>query len=562
MKYSFLYCLLAFVISNLFNVSFAKVNPDNGNFDVKYTDFIVFNNGINIEFSRTYNSRSSYIRGYFGVGWSSDMEGYLQIEKNNISYFEGGGGNLIRFEPVPNKAKTWSSEVLGKQYLNLTPAGYVLENSNGRKFLFDLQGRMKKISDNNKNYIEFVYEKATYPVMIKDNFNNQVRLTWKVFGAFPRITLIERNENKARYEYNALGDLVRAEGVDGVPYVYSYDDEHNLIKITYQSGAYKELSYNKIRDWVVHFRDMDGMVTDYEYFSDSIDPENKFGTIVTQFKEGSSKKEQARFWYEFRRRPNNTSYKYRSVTVMRVIDNNDLESINEFIQTGFIPQKVPYTFTESFYTQCCGTPLSISLWNESSNYSFPTQASNVSWTQTAKKKNVTQFEYYTEGEIAGFLKKKVLASGEVLAISYDSLLKKVSELKRGNKLIKYQYDKDGNPLNISDFGSNNKFSIQYGLKGEIDSVKIVPMNGNSLRIVFFRYNADGLPIEIKEKFGKQEERLQVTYLPNGQINQMLNSKGRTIASRTEKEAAKRISETFIMLMGLIKPSGLTLGPEG
>ncbi len=541
---------------------FARVNPDNGNFDVKYTDFIVFNSGMNLEFSRTYNSRSAHIRGYFGVGWSSQMEGYLQIQKDSVAYYEGGGGNMLRFEPVKGKKDFWASDVLGKQNLTLNQSGYVLENSNGIKLLFTKEGRLSKVFDNNKNYVEYTYSKAGVPEIVKDNVGNQVQLKWATFGGFPRIVQIKRNDNVARYEYNKLGDLIKAEGMDSVPYAYSYDDEHNLTKILYQNGTYKEISYNKIRDWAIKFRDIDGRVTENEYFADSVDPENKFGTIVTNYKEGSKQKEQARFWYEFRRRPDGSPYKYRSVTMMRIIEDVNYEAMTEFSTTGVIPEKVPYTVTETFYTQCCGTPLNISSWNEASNYKFSDSPSDIKWTQTNQKKNVTRFDYYNEGEFTGFLKKKVFSNGETLSLIYKPSLKKISEFKRGDRRIQYEYDKEGNPVAIVDDKAQKRFVLSYGLKGEIASVKEFPLKGNNPRLVYFRYNAEGLPVEIKEKLGKKEDTLQVSYLPNGRINQVLNSKGRSVASKEEREAARRISETFTNLVELLKPSGLSLGPEG
>jgi YD repeat-containing protein len=554
--------LLVFSLLLLSFSAQARINPDNGNFDVKYTDFIVYNSGMNVEFSRTYNSRSAHVRGFFGVGWSSQMEGYLQIEKEKISFYEGGGGNLIRFEPVKGQAKKWSSDTLGKQHLTLGPKGYVLENTNGLKYLFEKSGRLSRIADNNNNHIEFVYGKNNVPEVVKDSAGNQVKLEWKVFGAFPRIVQIKQDKNVARFEYNKFGNLIKAEGMDGVPYTYSYDDEHNLIKISYQNGTYKQISYNKVRDWAVKFRDIDGATSEYEYFADSIDPENKFGTIISQSREGSSDKEQARFWFEFRRRPDGSLFKYRSVTMMRDPNNLSYEAAQQYMMTGQLPTTLPYTVTETFYTQCCGTPLTIAAWNEPSSYNFSSSSGDIKWTQTTQKKAVTKFDYYTDGEFVGFLKKKVLSSGESISLTYKPTLKKIAELKRGDRAIAYDYDKDGNPIAIVDQKAKKRFVLAYGMKGEISSVKEFPLSGKNARLVYFRYNAEGLPVEIKEKFGKREDTLQVSYLPNGRINQILNSKGRSVASREERDAAKRISETFTNLVELLKPSGLSLGPEG
>src|SRR5687767_7406963 len=75
----------------------AGVNVNNGNFYITYTDFIVYTPGLPIEVTRTYNSRSSFVPGKFGVGWSSEMDSYIKFENKDIVYFEGGGGNVLRF---------------------------------------------------------------------------------------------------------------------------------------------------------------------------------------------------------------------------------------------------------------------------------------------------------------------------------------------------------------------------------------------------------------------------------------------------------------------------------
>src|SRR5690606_20369349 len=139
-------------------------------------------------------------------------------------------------------------------------------------------------------------------------FNNQIKIVWKEFGSAPRIIRIERDAQKATYTYNANGTLIKAIGMNGVPYEYKYDDEFNMTRISYRDGTYKAMSYNKVRDWVTEFRDQSGLTTGYTYISDNLDPENKFGTVVTQSQEGSKDKATSRFWYEFRKRADGTRY--------------------------------------------------------------------------------------------------------------------------------------------------------------------------------------------------------------------------------------------------------------
>lgn len=509
----------------------AGINVNNGNFYVAYTDFSLPTAGMNIEITRTYNSRSNYVKGYFGVGWSSEIEGYIVVEKKAIVYFEGGGGNIVRFEA--NKAgNLWTNGVYGNQSIRKLKASYVLQTSFAKELHFDQKGRLVKIADRNKNYIELVYSNDR-PQLLKDNLNNQIKLTWKDFGKAPRITLIERGETKARYEYSAAGDLTLATGTDAIPYSYSYDDEHNMTKILYKDGTFKEMAYNKVRDWVTKFRDRDKMVTSYDYFADNLDPESKFGTVVSRFLEGSKEKDTSRFWYEFRRRADGTRYNYKSVSWIRKV------------------------VTETIYTECCSTPLVISQWKGEEPKKG---ASNESWTVATGPKRSTFFEYYTDG----LLKKKTTPDGTVTLLTYDPKSQKVSSVAKAGRKVEYNYDDRGNLAWAFDSRENKRLDLTYDLKGRI-TVVLEQKQGTRLqkRTVFFRYDPSGKPVEIKEKNGDGKEGIiRIAYDRAGVVSGIFNASGRAIASENEMAAASRMASTFENLIEIVQPAGVTLTPEG
>jgi YD repeat-containing protein len=256
----------------------AGVNVNNGNFYVAYTDFLINNPALSLDVTRTYNSRSSYVKGFFGVGWSSEYEGHLVFKGPEIQYYEGGGGNVVVFKKT---GALWTNELFGKQKITAAGANFVLENTVQKRLTFNAKGQLVKISDGANNYLEFTYTDKQL-TLIRDNLNNQVRISWKSFGGNPRIVRIERDVMKASYEYNEKGQLTKVIGADGVPFSYEYDDEFNMTAVVYNDGTRKEMAYNKTRDWITKFKDRDGWVTTYDYFSDNLDPENKFGTTVVR----------------------------------------------------------------------------------------------------------------------------------------------------------------------------------------------------------------------------------------------------------------------------------------
>lgn len=510
----------------------AGVNVNNGNYYVANTDFFLPTSGINIEVTRTYNSRSSYLQGFFGVGWSSELEGYLKVTTKNIDYFEGGGGNIVNF--IPASQDTWINSLYGLQTLRKTKEGYRLESSSGKVLGFDASGKLARIADKNGNGIDIVYKSGLID-SLRDNWNNQVKFTWKDFNKVPRIVRIERDALKASYGYSPIGNLIKAVGVDGVPYVYDYDDKHNMVKITYANGEYKEMAYNQSRDWITKFRDRDGMTTSYDYFSDSLDPESKFGTIVTRFQEASKDREVSKFWYEFRKRADASKFNYRAVTSVRGV------------------------VTETIFTECCGTPLVVSQWPDAEKPSGA--ARNLEWTIAKGNKTSTSFDYYSDG----LLKKKTAPNGIVTALVYDQKHKKVSSVQKGSRKISYSYDVKGNLATAFDHEESRNLKLAYDAQGRITTVIETVPNGkqSASRSVFFRYDGGGRPVEIKERSpGGAEGVIRMKYNASGDVEGVFNAQGSALASEADMETARKVNMTFQNLLEIVQPAGVTLGPEG
>ena len=545
--------LVTLAVFCFFNLAHAGVNVNNGNFYIAYTDFLINTSGINIDITRTYNSRSAYVKGYFGVGWSSELEGYLKISDNEILYYEGGGGNIVTF--AKQNTKLWTNGVYGpqkielveeKQKLDLTdmikskitgqadPASkkYVLSSVNGKIYTFNNIGALEKIADINKNYINFEYKSGLLS-KLKDNFNNQVYVEWQDFGGFPRVVTISKDELKSRYTYSAQGDLLKTKGMDGTPFDYAYDDEHNLTKITYGNGAYKEMAYNKVRDWITSFRDIDSVVTSYSYYSDGLDPENKFGTTVVRKVPGESKLDTARFWYEFRRRTDGSRYNYRTVSM-----------INSLV-------------SETVYTACCGSPLTIAQWN--SDAEKLSKDSDTSWTSFSGTKYVTKFDYYE----SGMLRKKTTPDGINIELTYDPNSKKVASVMQGDRKLEYKYDTSQNLATATDYALSKRMDFVYDLQGRITVIKEKGLKTAGERTLYFRYNNEGRAVEVKEKnVDGSQGSIKIAYDVNGQVSEILNASGRGVASDKEIATTQRIYDTFQHLLDIVKPAGVTLGPEG
>jgi YD repeat-containing protein len=292
------------------------------------------------------------------------------------------------------------------------------------------------------------------------------------------------------------------------------------------------MAYNKGKDWITKFRDQDRMVTSYDYFADNLDPENKFGTTVARRREGGNETDTSKFWYEFRRRADGSRYNHKAVTLIR----------------GSV--------TETIFTECCGTPLVISQWRADET---PATSSQLAWIAPKPDKRSTSFEYFEDG----LLKKKTAPDGTITALTYDAKHRKVSSVDKGGRKIQYNYDGRGNLAWAVDFSQKKRLDLTYDEKGRITIVKESLIGTKQGRTVFFRYDAKGKPVEIKEKtFEGREGLIKLAYGADGEVSGVFNAQGRAVASADEIASAQRIAATFQGLLEVVQPAGVTLTPEG
>jgi len=527
MKKIIIFCISLIILQS----SYSGVNVNNGNFHIAYSDFVFGASGINLPITRTYNSRSNYVRGYFGVGWSSNLESYLKFKGKDIVWYQGGGGNVVRFK---DKGKYWLSTLMGSQRIKKDKDLYSLEQSDGSFLMFNKKGQLVKFKDQQGNFVQLVYKKGLL-TQIKDNKNTQTQIKVSEINGFYRVSRLEGGAKVATFQYDKLGNLIEARGADSVRYTYSYDKEHNLTKIGYSDGDYKELKYNKEKDWVVYFRDRGGYVTEYKYFTDKVDPENKFGTILTSYKQGSKKKVKSRFWYEFKRNEQGKRYNHRSVTA------------------------VDGEVKENIFTECCGTPLMISTWYDSSIDKKP--MFNRKWTRSSGPKKTTRFQYYADG----LLKSKLSNGGVLTKLKYDKNHRKIASVNRNGKKVSFKYDSVGNLSRAIDYNTGRDLSVKFNGSGQIITLKEKefsksPKNSQLKKTIYFRYNGSGLPIEIKEVSGKSSGSINIGYHANGAIKGIFNSKGNAFTSLKEKESAQRIAMGFQSLLDVVQPRGIGLNP--
>lgn len=532
---------LAIVAILMASSAFAGVNLKNGNFYISYTDIVVPGGGKKLEITRTYNSKSTEV-GWFGFGWGSEFETKLEVSADgSIIIHEHGSGAKTRFTPktavdaeaaaakivAEMKKKTALTEkaaqdltakltnnaelrhtyavnfgvhatiapgtVLysndrGPMELTVSKEGYKRGHTDGRQDFFNLEGQLVKVTDKSGYFVGFSYKNGQLD-SIKDSQAKQIFFAWYPDGLVKEIW--SAGDKKSTYKYQET-DLISSKDVGDNVYEYVYDKSHNLAEIKYQDNTKLKIGYDQKTFFVTEVTDRNAENTKYQYGSDSKNPDDHYWTIVT--KPGfDGKPVSNRYEYEIKTTADGSRYTYRILT--------DINGIK----------------TETLYGE----------------HSLPVKI--------ARGNVVTNFEYNP----SGLLTKKSSTKGDFVNIEYDEKINKIKRVVNNEGTTDFEYDAQGNLVKAANNQGKTVFLI-YDSKGKISKM-VDQESASSRRILSFKYNALGKPVEIDmEKIGK----INVAYDNYGEIKKVESSAGHKMALQ--------VTQAFQNLLTIVKPAGVNL----
>ena len=243
-------------------MAMAGVNLKNGNFYISYTDIIVPGGGMELEITRTNNSKSTE-KGWFGFGWGSDYETYVTVSADgSVIVHENGSGALTRFTPkTAVDAKSAAARIVsairkkssisekvandltaklsndaelrqayarkykvtaeiadgtelysnnrGIQKIVKTKHGFKRSYNDGKVEEFNKEGKLVRISNKNGYEVKLAYEKGSLK-SIKDSAANQLFFEWYPDGKVKHIS--SAGDKKTHYKYRG-DDLVESKDI-------------------------------------------------------------------------------------------------------------------------------------------------------------------------------------------------------------------------------------------------------------------------------------------------------------------------------------------------------------
>lgn len=524
--------------------AFAGVNLKNGNFYISYTDIIVPGGGHDLEISRTYNSKSTE-KGWFGFGWGSDYETFLNVSADgSVVVHENGSGAQTRFTPreavdpvsaankiieamrkrtsvttqvakalkvkLTNdaelrqayarkfnvKAQLANGTILysntrGLQQVHKVKSGFKRVYNDGKIQFFNANGKLSKIKDKHGYEISFKYKNGNL-LKIKDSQAKQLFFDWFQNGRIKSISSTAKKNTKYKFEGD---DLVESVDVAGNTFSYSYDANHNMKSISYKDGSKMQVNYTPKTQFVASIKSRSGDLTKYKYDSNPKNPDYHYWTIVTK-RSPTGKEVSNRYEYEVKARPDGSQYTYRILT------------------------KINGLKTETIYSECCSLPLKITRGN-----------------------HVTSFEYNKKG----LLTKKTSTKGDYIELKYHKKFNKITRVVNKKGWTNFKYDEKSGNLSKAENSNGKSVLLLYDRKGRITKMHDYNKQTKKKRSLSFIYNAQGKPVEIKmDKIGK----INVQYDNYGEIKK--------VESKAGHKMALQVTQAFQSLLAIVKPAGVNL----
>jgi RHS repeat-associated protein len=241
-----------------------------GNFTLESGDIGFKSRGLNVAFSRFYNSLDTY-QGPLGYGWTHSYNVGLKMESGTaiIKFADGREEIYVErqdgsFRPQPGVHSTLTQASDGS---------YILEDKRQIKHHFDAAGRLLKIEDRNGNAITLTYQNGLL-AQITDPVGRQLGIS---YDASSRITQVQDPIGRIlTYQYDAGGNLAAFVDAAGSTTSYTYDANHQLLTATDPKGnVFVSNTYDSTKRVVTAQSDALGNVSRFEY-----DDENRITTII------------------------------------------------------------------------------------------------------------------------------------------------------------------------------------------------------------------------------------------------------------------------------------------
>ncbi len=401
-----------------------QINFGTGNKYLAATDVKLASPGIDLTFTRTYNSQSDEF-GPLGYGWTGGFSEKLTIGSPDIILAQPGG-RAVHF--IDNGSGQWINETGKERVITQVADDYQLKEPNGTVKLFggiDSNKLLKSVTDKNGNSLTYTY--TGVDLKIENNFGRSLEFDFNdQSGQLDSVTSSFNGTSKiTSYLYDSNINLITVTKPDGTSINYSYGDPldtHNLTGIEDEEGK---------------------IILTVGY--DVLDR-------VTSSVKGDSASEQNKVTIAY------TAYNKREITnSLGVLTTYTLEIVNGIVMVESI---------EGVGCSSCSTSSDTSyVYDDRGRVILKTVSKDAADLETV----VTEYTYGTTYDAEGLRKDTITeALGTVdwrttdKYFSADNLLKKIitsSIASTGDSVVTLTYDSNGNLLSKKEDGFDQGTAI-------------------------------------------------------------------------------------------------------
>jgi YD repeat-containing protein len=303
--------------------------------------------------------------------------------------FRAETARQLNLRALPKEGEVFVSKDFNGETIEFKKNQFRRSYVDGRVEVFSSEGRLNEVSDPRKGQtINLTYDSQGLVTTIRDNFLNQLSLTWSNDRKVVAITsVVDGKQSKFSYENGFLTKVINQQGD---VYEYEYDNRKNLTALTAPASKNPTVIKYDLKTRVpVSVTAPNGTRTDYVFQKTSTAAGGTSSTILKRHSAGGKLEETLSWKYEF---------KLDDLGDRRLLKASHHDGISE---------------VETLYRDCC----------------YP-QPEKIAMGATS-----VTFSYDTENRLV--LKK--YSSGKELKISYDNY-GHVSEVVANGVPFRYRHD--------------------------------------------------------------------------------------------------------------------------
>lgn len=238
------------------------VNEATGNYSKSFEDMNIKSKGIELSFSRVYNSLNNSSNTVFGRGWNFGLESEIKDYEASIIYADGSVGKIpsseikevilpdgsVKHFMINSDKKTYKA-LDSRNTLNLLEAGTKINNKDVKfelisneqfKYYFSKDGFLTFVMDKYGNKIEIDVDVSGKITEVRDEVGRRYLIEYEN-NLITSIVDIDENR-KLSYTYEN-GNLTKFTDSVGAVTTYKYDLNNRLIEIKKENTNSETISY-------------------------------------------------------------------------------------------------------------------------------------------------------------------------------------------------------------------------------------------------------------------------------------------------------------------------------